>query len=567
MATTVNPILPPTALLRPQKQGVYPRAAIYDPTWEDPSYANYQGQKIVPAVGSIVQDSDLTPLWVISIDQITYVPTYTAVPLSTQNDNVVSMLNWGNAVLRLYIDYRNAPYPVTPDSKCIFIGKSPRFYTLSRYPNTAQETIISQYYDQSGKLSSHMVPLKALDETNSSWYLQRSHINQLLDDNEEILVKVYNEDGVEVYTALLFAKESAVINESVVYAPTIIGMTVSATQRLANGDFYLYETQDFASLGFQVTLVYDDGTTYQVPIDDVKCVLYGEEDFISSFSGLRQFVTIKYYRSEHEAIDPSLADATGSMISAKVPVTVIPNTLGVTTKITVIPSYNASTARYILRYYMYFADGRAAIDITGNISIISGTIGTTSANFGQWQSYVVGVDMNQVDPTNFPTSTLYQQNIVIQFAPPTSLVRWQIRDSATSQYIYGQDNSTTRRPSVRFDRTLGQAFIPSYVFGNLQAFTKSFYTQASPPYDPSVELIPQAPTHFLLRDALTGNMIITAPLPMASFNQPFNILNDKTGLYIGATVIVEFLNVISSTVKRTLYGVPVEMTAGSYITT
>lgn len=560
-----NPILPPTALLKPQMPGVYPRAMIYDPTWEDPSYDSYQGQRIVPAVHSIVQDADDTPLWVISVDPVTFVPTYTAIPLSTENDNVVSMLNYGNSVLRLYVDYRHAPYPATPDAKCIFIGKSPRFYTLSRYPRTAQETIISQYYDSTGQLSSQMVPLKALDDTNTSWYLQRGHINAILDANEEIGVKIYNEDGVEVYSAILFAKESAVINEDVIYAPTIVGMTVTGNQQLANGTFFLYEKQDFNSLGLQATLVYDDGSTQQIPIDGVKCVLYGQNDFISSFSGLLQYVTIKYFRSESEAINPGIADATGSMISARVPVTVIPNTLGTTVKIMPMPTYNPGTARYVMRYYMYYGDGRTFSDVSGYVSVVDGELFLDSSRFGISQTYVIGVDMKNVDPTNYKVSTIYQQTVVIQFGPPTQLVKWTIRDATTSPYIYGQDNSTARRPSIRYDRTRGQYFVPSYVFGNKQAFINSFYTMAAPPFDPSVAEVPQEPTHFLLRDLISGNMIITAPIPVESYAQAFNIIGDTTGQYLNSAVVVEFLNVISTSVKNVLFGVPVDVTSGAYV--
>lgn len=563
--STANPIYPSNALLRPNKPDIYPRNAIYDPTWAHPSYDAYEGMKIVPYPCSIVQDPDTTPLWVVSVDPDTLVPTYEAMRIGSENDNVVSILNYGNSTLRLYVDYRAAPYPATPDTKCVFIGKSPRFYTIARYPRTAQETIISQYFDQSGELVGQMVPLQPLDDTRTSWYLQRGHLNHLLDDNEEVLVRIYNEDGVEVYSATLFVKESAVINEDTIRTPTIVGVTVTSNQRLANGDFFLYETQDFGSLGLQVSLVYDDGSTYQVPIDGVKCVLYGQDDFISSFSGLRQNLIIKYFRSEHESIDPMLADATGSMITKDIVVSVVPNSLGVTTKIMVMPYYNASTARYVLRYYMYFGDGRAFIDVTGYVSIIGGSVNTTSPYFGQWQTFVVAVDMKNVDPTNYPASARYQQSISIQFGPPNETIKYQIRDSMTSTNIFGQDNSLAKRPSIRFDRNRGQAFIPSYIFGNRQAFLRSFYTLASPPYDPTIEQIPQTPTHFLLRDIVTGSMLITAPLPITSFNQAFSLLNDTSGARIGTTICVEFLNVISPQVRRTLFGVPVDVIAGTYI--
>lgn len=563
--TIVNPIIPPTALLRPQMPGVYLRSMIYDPTYSDPSYNAYVGQRIIPAVGSVVQDIDETPLWVIEIDSVTFIPTYQAIPLSTENDNVVSMLNYGNTVLRLYTDYRHAPYPATPDSKCIFIGKSPRFYTLTRYPRTNQQTVISQYYDNTGTLVSTLVPLRALDDTNTSWYLQRGHINQILDDNEEIEIKVFNEDGAEVASALMFAKTSTIINEAIIYTPTIVGLTVTGNQQLTNGTFFLYEKQDFDSLGIRVTVVYDDGNTVIVPIDNLKCLMYGQNDFIASFAGLTQYITIKYFRSENESISASIADGTGAMISTRVPVTVIPNTLGTTAKIMAIPYYNSTLSRYIVKYFMYFGDGRSAIDVSGYVTLLNSTLHPTSTYFGISQTIVVKVDMHQVDPAHYSTSTIFQQTIVLTLNVPNQLVKYIIRDSDSSQYVFGLDNSTSRRPSLRWDRTRAQMFVPSYIFGNTAAFLDSFYYRATPPYDPSIAAVPQEPTHFLIRDMVTGNMLISTPIPIASYAQAFTVLNDVSGDHVGSTVIVEFINRISSTVSRTLFGVPVDVTIGTYI--
>jgi len=107
--TTVNPILAPTALLRPQAPGVYGREMIYDPTWESSAYTAYEGQRIVPAIDSIVRDTDGTPLWVVGIDEVTLYPTYAAASLGTANENIVSLLDYGNSLLRLYVDTRQAP--------------------------------------------------------------------------------------------------------------------------------------------------------------------------------------------------------------------------------------------------------------------------------------------------------------------------------------------------------------------------------------------------------------------------------------------------------------------------
>lgn len=567
MTQTVNPILQPQALLRPQMPQLYLRQMIYDPTWNDPSYNAYLGQKIVPAVGSIVQDSDDTPLWVEAVDPVTFVPSYTAVPLSTENENVVSLLNYGNTTFRLYVDYRAKPYPATPDSKCIFIGKSPRYYTLTRYPDTANESVISQRYDANGKLISQLVPLVALDASKSSWYLPRCHTSVTLEHNEEVRVKIFGEDGAQVSTALMFTKESAVINEDALYSPTIVGMTVSGLQQLTNGTFFVYERQDFDAIGLVATLVYSDGSTSVVPLDGDKCILYGQEDFISSFSGLKQYVTVKYFRSKGESIAPGLGDVTGSMISKTIPVTVIPNTLATTNKIIVIPIYNATLARYIPRYWMYFADGRGYVDVTGFVTIKAGSFVADASHFGVQQTYVIGVDMNKVDPIHYATTSIYQQNVVVTFNSPATLVKWTLKDSATSPYILGQDNASSRRPLIRYDAARTQYFIPASIFTNVAAFIKSFYTQAAPPYDPAVSELPQQPTHFVIRDVLSGAIVTPGLIPIASYAQAFNLTATPKNLYVGAVLMVEFINQINSNQRNVLFACPVDVTAGTYVGT
>jgi hypothetical protein len=565
MSQVVNPILAVTALLAPLMPDIYQRNMIYDPTWDDPSYNDYVGKRIVPAVGSLVRDPDETGLWVTGIDPVTFIPSYTAIAITSDNDSITSLLNYGNTVMRVYGDYRSLPYPVTPDNKAIFIGKSPRFYTLTRYPNTADETIISQYFDTTGKFTSSLIPMRALDTTNSSWYLPRSHVSVILEDNEEIAVRIFGEDGAEVYSALMFAKQSSVINEDVIYTPTIVGMTVSGNQRLTNGTFYVYEKQDFGSLGLTATIVYDNGMTDEVSVDGVKCILYGEDDFISSFSGLQQNVTVKYYRSRNESIAPGIGDATGEMISKTVPVTVIPNTFGTTAKIMAIPIYNTAQGRYIVKYWMYFGDGRSHLDISAYATISSGALVTDPSFFGIVQTYVISVDMSKVDPVHYTSNATFQQNIVIQLNAPNVLVKYTIRDSKSSPFVFGADSVASRRPSINYDSARKQYFIPSAVFANLQAFLKSFYTQAAPPYDPSLTLLPPQPTHFVVRDIVSGVMLTPGMIPVSEYSKAFTITDDTVGHYVGLSVMVEFVNVVNSAQSNILFGVPVNVSTGSYL--
>ena len=463
------------------------------------------------------------------------------------------------------MDTRSLPYPVTPDSKCVFIGKSPRSYTLTRYAGTSNETIISQYFDSTGTFVSQNVPLSPLTSENSSWYLPRSNISVVPYDNEEIALKVFDESGAEVYAAKLFAKQSAVVNEEVLYAPQIVGITVGGNQKLTNGNFYVYEKQDFNSLGLYVTLVYSDGTTSQIPVDGTKCIMYGQNDFISSYAGLTQNILIKYFRSNNESISPAVADATGNMIAVTVPVTVIPNGIATTAKIVPLPVYNSSNARYAMRYYIYFGDGRSHIDVSGDVTFVNSNLYTDTTYFGVTQTVTMSLDMSVVLPATYPTSTIHTQTLTIQFNAPTSLVKWWFSDSTTSPFVYGLDNSTSRRPLLKYDSTINQYFIPSGTFGNTAAFLNSFYTQASPPYDPTVSQIPQVPTHFTIRDLYTGQSLVSGPIPIANYATAFNLIESTNGIHSTGIVIVEFINVVSSSISNVLLGVPVDTTTGTYV--
>ena len=562
MSNTVNPV----ALLKPLMPSIYLRAQIYDPTWTNPNAAVYSEAQIVPAVGSLVRDTDGTPLWVDATDPVTFVPTYSTATVNPSDGDVTSLLDYGNSLLQLYVDQRNPSGVATPDAKCIFLGKSPRFYNLTRYAGTPQATIISQYFDQTGTLQSQQVPLVALDSTNSSWYLPRCNINATLLAGEEIQVTVFDETGTSVYSAKLFVKQSSVINEDVMYSPEIMAMTVSGTQQLANGNFFLYEKQNLGSLGLSVRLQYSDGTTSpNIPVDGTTCVMYGQNDFISSFAGLLQYITIKYFRTSSQNINPLIADPTGEMISVRVPIQVVPGGITTTNKIVPEIQYNSSTSSYVVRYWMYSASGVTKIDVSGYVSISSGTLVTNSSYFGVPQQYAISVDMSQVIPSVYTVPTTYTQLIDITFYPPTSLVRYSFSDATTSPFVYGLDNSTSRRPILNFDSTRGQYFVPSNIFGSAAAFTNSFYSMLNAPYDPTVAQIPQQPTHFVVRNLVSGVLLVAAPIPITSYNVAFNILETTPGSYGTSTVVFEFLNVVSGAQTNTLIGGPVDCYAGTYI--
>ena len=159
------------------------------------------------------------------------------------------------------------------------------------------------------------------------------------------------------------------------------------------------------------------------------------------------------------------------------------------------------------------------------------------------------------------------KSFYVTFAPNVNTVKWTIQDSSTSVNSYGQDNANSRRLSFLWDSTKQQYFFSSTIFGNTSAFLESFYYQASPPFDPTTTATAQTPTHFIVRDPFSLVQKVLVPITVADYQQAISIVNDTTGNYVGGTVIVAFLYTTDSITYTTLFGVPVDVSNGTYIAT
>ena len=538
------------------------RQQVYDPTWGDPSYAQYTQKRVIPAVGSLVKNPDDTAVWVTAINA-DYTPVYEDFKTTTSTD-AVSFYTTDNARLSLYVDDRSTPSRVRPDGKMLITGISPRSYRLTRYPNTAQSEVISYYKDTTGKFVSGSVPLVKVSDTLNIWSMPDCFIYQTLGTNEEIGIEITDETGLVVLSGTLFVANSAFINDAMTLQPMIVGFTITANQQLANGQAYLYQNQDFKNLHFTATLTYEDGTTENVSVGKDNCFLYGDTDFTSSFPGLTQPMLIRYYLGSTTNASATLIDGSTQSIFAEIDVVVVPNDMKTPVKISVVPIWSNGANQYIPRWFMYFADGSAPIDVTTNVTISSGTFNGTPSYFGLSQTCRVQVDMSQISPQAYGVTTVYQQDITVMLRPPTSSVRWIIQDGTDANTAYGADTSASRRPRLFFDNTLKQYFIPTGYFSNQAAFLNAFYYNATPMYDPRFANGAVTPTHFRIRDVLSFLTKVAAPIAIADYGKAFNILGDTAGNYVGGTMVVEFLTQNDDGTFKTIYGAGVDVSTGTW---
>lgn len=546
--------------------GQYLKSDIYDPDVPE----EIRG-KIVPRPGSFaiqLVDGRAIVEVVASVHPTTLKPKFVDPAIVITNDEYeesqASIVSYLNDIFYLYYDPRTAPnIVVRPDSRLKAYGLANSEYRIVRYPDTDHEEVISLYYGSDGQLKGTSVPLALAESTEASKYFTDCHTRASLVEGEELRLDVYNQHGALVMKVKVFARQSTILNERINNIPVLTHISIKSPQMRGNNEIYIYEKQDVDSLNITVTLHYDDGYQRDIPVDGVKCILYGLEDFIASYAGLRQTILVKYFLDASEKTSALAGETVATHLTAEADLIVIPNQLAASLKISVIPRWNATLAKYHLLYYMYSADRDMVKNVTDLVSITAGTF--VGDLYGVIQQFTISVDMSLVDPTMYDEPTIYQQGCFIKLQPYAAYERYVLQDASNTLRVYGVDRTDARRPVLHYDQDLQQYFIPSELFPTKEKFLYSFYYQSCPVYDSSTETAPLTPTHFILRDANTGLAITADHIPVESYTLAFSIIGDP-GRYVNSNVIMEFLQYVDEERTLILQGVPVDcyVSAGGY---
>lgn len=142
-------------------------------------------------------------------------------------------------------------------------------------------------------------------------------------------------------------------------------------------------------------------------------------------------------------------------------------------------------------------------------------------------------------------------------------VNWLISDYPnTSGIMYGNDEDPYDRPRIMYGSS--GYVIPEGIFGStidgIGKFLNDFYRNAMPPKR-VYEAFARMPTHFRMRDVDSLSVIQDSSsvsiVDLEDWGDPLPFPSNAT--YNNKTVIVEFLEHVSGTTYKKLYGVPVEI--------
>ena len=513
--------------------------------------------KVFPDVLSLVM-KDGALYYVSSRDESTF--RFTLEPLNLpseiENSTVAKIITYGNDKFCLYQDTRTDPHKLVVDAKLLAYGNNLMDYSLYVTNSDGNEECISLYLDSTDNFVSDRVPMATISEAYPAYkYPTNCHTTHELSEGDTVQMRIFNNLGNLAAEVTLFVRDAAWHNDLNSRTNPIVKLDATCLQQ--NGsDFFVYEKQDPSHLNIQPFLRYADGTEVKINIDNQQCFLYGLEDFISSYPGYSQDIVIKYFLSHKEnATDPTTVGKRRFLTCTK-KLMVVQNTNTYKIKVAVIPVFDHAVNLWKLRFFAY-SDRRDTVhDITDLVQYDSQwTFDGSYVKWGTEQHVEFTADLQSVFDTNDPLPVA--QAIWITVWDPTTYVRYTFRENADSVYVYGVDGSITRRPVIHYDANLKGYFIPASIFENWEAVVESFYLLARPQYDSRTESEPPTPTHFTIRDAYSGQMLIGEPVPASEYHQLWSMLAGSED-YTGQVLIVEFLEEVDGNFEL-LFGVPVDV--------
>lgn len=544
----------PLYLLTDQRPDSCLRSQIYDP---DRDGAPSDGMAhVIPKVGACVFDDDdgMAIYTVISVDSETLKSTLAPARIvKTTTDEEIKIISYGNDKFMLYYDDRVSPTELTISGNLMLFGSALAEYRLSRLNSEGKKEFISLYIDSNESYKGDRIPLTSITPGSPVKKCTNCHTLSTLQDGETVTLEVHDNAGLLMVELTLFVKRGIPWNDLLSNTDIVTGFEATANQMLGS-DFYIHQRQPISQLVISPRLIYSTGATDDITIDNISCFVYGLDDFVASFPGQRQKILIKKFLGRNQVSPLQEQSGKSRFVTTEKWVTVIANKSMDGIKVSVIPQWNPTTNKYMLRFIAY-SDRRDKIyDVTQYTTIISSFDGGI---FNNPQSVLFEVDLSQIFGAE--ASVLYRQNVILNFKTYSEFQRYTIKDSADALLTYGVESSDMRRPVIHYDDDLEVYYIPTSRFLNKEAFVEAYYTAATPPYDPDIEMGPVAPTHFTIRSADNLAIVITNPIPIEQYTQSWNILTQGLpNQYVGGQLIVEFLRELSGQFQI-LYGVPVDV--------
>lgn len=366
--------------------------------------------EFVPNVHDAVFSWDDGLYRVMSVDNITGLSVLEARPF---NNNIVGamqtdvLLGSGPGTdgdyYRVYINSSVSPATLAIDHRLHIYGSDASYIKVFRGTDISLTGHVISAIFSGATLISENIPLETVvtpgvvhvKTPQTAWSIEN------LNDGEMVTAVVYNTGNQVISIAKLIVKNSNFIRSVDTSKKYIVGIEL-LSDFLSNTNTNLLELP--ANITLQSTLLqgkvrYNDGTSLILPVDGTRFQLAGLESMTASYAGQHEELTLIYNLLPNEYSYIASQPLPNRFITEDYDVTVIESEGAYTVKLFVVPAWQQSPARWLLKFYLYDISRDTVLDVTSHIQYSTAVPAFNGTLLDVAQTIIVSLNLQDVSPS------------------------------------------------------------------------------------------------------------------------------------------------------------------------
>ena len=366
--------------------------------------------EFVPNVNDAVFSWDDGLYRVMSVDNVTGLSVLEARPF---NNNIVGamqtdvLLGSGPGTdgdyYRVYINSSVSPATLAIDHRLHIYGSDASYIKVFRGTDISLTGHVISAIFSGATLISENIPLETVvtpgvvhvKTPQTAWSIEN------LNDGEMVTAVVYNTGNQVISIAKLIVKNSNFIRSVDTSKKYIVGIEL-LSDFLSNTNTNLLELP--ANITLQSTLLqgkvrYNDGTSLILPVDGTRFQLAGLESMTASYTGQHEELTLIYNLLPNEYSYIASQPLPNRFITEDYDVTVIESEGAYTVKLFVVPTWQQSPARWLLKFYLYDISRDTVLDVTSHIQYSTAVPAFNGTLLDVAQTIIVSLNLQDVSPS------------------------------------------------------------------------------------------------------------------------------------------------------------------------
>lgn len=464
--------------------------------------------RFIVKVNDIVNDRFTGSYWVVSVNDVG-IPTLEKWPPANSGDETINYVDEfigryrTQATYGIYIDTTVYPYRLVVDGGLMVGGQTFTHCKIFKGADVTDRGVCISQWVVDGEKVGDSFPLEvvATDKLSNDTLkaVTPGWTNYKIEAGEIVSAAFYGPDERVYKVVPLLTFESAVVRGNGVGNDLIEGISLSSP-------FLNRDNRDELNLPLNLTVEsidkfgvihYADGRpSVELPIDGEKFELLGMDTMASVRPGYAGEVTLVYKLGKDEATNRSVSGKLNALESSY-KVVVGSDVKQYNVSLFVVPTWDDTLYRYVLRYYLYSLDRMIAKEVTEHVYNADSSQETFDGrNYSEAQYLNMAVNLQDVFP-GYPKFKYVQAFSIRLNGPyPSTKIPFTLGYINDGKFPrYGSEGVLEiHLEPVQYYMTISRGFEHEW------EFLDAMYYSLAPMHDNSIETVPPKPTHFRISD-------------------------------------------------------------------